>query len=405
MRNSMGVHSFLVESMDAIKSCIGRKKSIDDWHTMMADMRLASLEFFAIKMEAKEVEDLTIPMFSYAKHENNKLQLSRTVLWDFGNIYAGMLTFFTTVYEEIHDVNVGYIMAKDRKAANKFLADYEKAVWESNRKCPCTLDYHGARISGLRTRKWNEIFLPDGMVEQIRVEVETFFANREEYAAHNLPWKRGIMLAGRPGNGKTAIAEAITTNSTVPVVYCAVDSNNMFSILDGLKATIEKNAPCIVIIEDADVLGSSAETRSAFLNMLDGLFSTMGVLTIASTNSPERLDEAMLRRPSRFDSFYVIPGPTAAEMKQLLRHKFGRHTKRIPDSFLDSFCPKMKGFSAAFVQEIAACALLDSLNRKEPLSEKHLLDALKKVGKHISQATSAAENGVLPSNKGDIGFS
>ena len=83
----------------------------------------------------------------------------------------------------------------------------------------------------------------------------------------------------------------------------------------GIRAIFEKArelAPCLLVLEDLDSL-ITPNNRSYFLNELDGFAGNEGVLTLATTNHPERLDPAILDRPSRFDRKYPFPLPEREE--------------------------------------------------------------------------------------------
>lgn len=372
------------------------------------------LGFMAIDMDdildfVDEKKAVSIPLdfpidISYVAEVSSKwVETSRDGLWKFGDVYLGQLHFYHLQYSDLYCATHTFVLARSEEVAIDFLDRYSKAKWERNRACPCILDYSGVRLREFRKMAWEDIFMPDDMVQNIRNEVETFFKSKDNYAKHGLEWKRGIMLAGRPGNGKTAICQAIAATCTVPVIYCMLDDEDMFQILDSLRQTIKDNAPCCVIIEDADTLGGNDALRSALLNLLDGLFTTPGVLTIASTNSPERLDEAFTGRPSRFDSFHVIKDPGVPERIKILRRKIGKIGK-LSDSEYNRLAENMGGLSAAFVQEVAACALLESFRTGCSLNHEVLSRSLEKVKEHIRQAEKTGMDGVKQANKGPLGF-
>jgi SpoVK/Ycf46/Vps4 family AAA+-type ATPase len=208
------------------------------------------------------------------------------------------------------------------------------------------------------------------------------------------------MLAGKPGNGKTAICRAIATTCSMPVVYCALDDSDTFRILSRVDKTIRANSPCVVIFEDADSLASNPQARSTVLNLLDGLLSVPGVFTVASTNMPDKLDEAFTGRPSRFDSFHVISDPPAAERAKIFDAKLGAICASLPRTEIDDLIRKMEGLSAACVQEIAVCALLESFKTDKQVDIAMLQDAFAKVKKHMK----TSDQGMSKLFRGSIGF-
>jgi AAA+ superfamily predicted ATPase len=75
-----------------------------------------------------------------------------------------------------------------------------------------------------------------------------------------------------------------------------------------------RSAPCVLVFEDLDAQ-LTPQNRSFFLNELDGFAANIGIVTLATTNHPERLDPAILDRPSRFDRKYPFDLPELAERK------------------------------------------------------------------------------------------
>lgn len=401
-----GVHVFVTTAIEAVRDKIPEK------YTYVAGLSqgLAYLEKYAIEHKAELFPmKMPIPRMTYMDHETEpgKIKIRekwKEGVWKFKHngrfIYAANLLQFHIEYDELYCSNLSFLIGHDKDDVESFLREYHEARWKRNRKMPCVLTYHGERIEDFRKMSWDDIFLADNITSQIRDEMDTFFKSQKDYKEHNLDWKRGILLAGRPGNGKTAICRAIATNSTVPVIYCALDSDDMFRILDRVDRTVRANAPCIVIFEDADTLGSKDHLRSALLNMLDGLFTASGVFTVASTNAPEKLDEAFTGRPSRFDSFYIIGDPAPMERIKILQARLGDKSKRLNQAQLLTLVKDMGGMSAACVQEVAVCALLQSLKAAKPLNLDMLKEAVDKIKKHLR----ASGEGVAKITRGSIGF-
>jgi SpoVK/Ycf46/Vps4 family AAA+-type ATPase len=247
---------------------------------------------------------------------------------------------------------------------------------------------------------WSEIVLPGTMLDDIKNEIEEFFKHEVIYHKYGLEWRRGILLAGDPGNGKTAICRAVASTSKVPIIYCVLGEHDTFGFLGNIKATLERYAPCIVIFEDADSLGTDESVRSSLLNMLDGLFSSSGILVIASTNCPDKLDVALKGRPSRFDSFYHIPNPGSSERERLLKIKVGKMGRHIHNSIWQKIVTDTDGLSSAAIQEVAVSALLNALRQNKDIDESHLYAAVERVRKHMDMA----KHGIEKAQKGEIGF-
>jgi hypothetical protein len=167
---------------------------------------------------------------------------------------------------------------------------------------------------------WDDIFLPPSFVESIRTNVTGFFQGEDRYRALDIPYRRGLLFAGSPGCGKTLTLKALAYNTPVKVITVLGGAHVEDShIADALRLA-SKQAPAIIIFEDLEKLVESKDVSlSLFLNMLDGLKSLSGVMIIATANEPERLDPALLHRPSRFDRVWTFPLPGIDQRRALLR--------------------------------------------------------------------------------------
>jgi len=397
-------HNFIYKTIEHV-----RKNVSENAYVTILDMGLSGLDIYADEVKASEWPAVPPFLLSYTTDNTDPGKINirrkwREGIWTFSNlkskVHVADIAYVRMEYDELYCCNTTFIVAESSEAASEFLEAFHRAKWQRNRHGACVLSYGGEKMEEFRKMSWDDIYLPNNMLSEIRSEIDTFFKSKNDYLEHGLDWKRGMMLAGRPGNGKTAICRAIATNSTVPVIYCALDNDDMFRILHRVERTIKANSPCIVIFEDADTLGSNEALRSAMLNLLDGLFTSSGVLTIASTNAPEKLDEAFTGRPSRFDSFYIIGDPEGPERLAILQRRLGKKSKLLPINELKDLCKQMGGLSAACVQEVAVCALLASLKAAKPLNMAMLKRGLDKMKKHLR----ASEDGIQKTARGSLGF-
>jgi SpoVK/Ycf46/Vps4 family AAA+-type ATPase len=263
------------------------------------------------------------------------------------------------------------------------------------------VNFNGDRIDDFREMSWGDIIMAPGLLSDIRDEMDSFFSGFDMYKDRNLSWRRGMLLAGPPGNGKTAICRAVATAAKVPVIYCATTDADLFGMLSQVQVTMVQHAPCILVFEDADSVGGDDIMRSAMLNMMDGMFSCDGVFTIATTNCPEKLTSAISGRPSRFDSFYVIGNPGPDERRKILISKLGKSAKDLPPKDVDKVVLDTGDMSAACLQEIAICALKASMAKKGKLLPAYVHAAVNRVKKHIS----ISRDGLDMMSRGFAGFS
>ncbi len=149
-----------------------------------------------------------------------------------------------------------------------------------------------------------------------------------------------------------------------------------------------RNAPGVLLFEDLDrVTASHKVSMSSLLNTLDGLESREGVLVLATSNAPEKLDPALLHRPSRFDRVWQIGLPELAQRLEILRRKGGRFF--TPQS-LEHAAGESHGFSMAYTQEIITNAVLIAANTGDDPRPEHLLASLDQL-KAQFKGTAARE--------------
>ncbi len=159
---------------------------------------------------------------------------------------------------------------------------------------------------------FDNLILRGNLKQEIRDDLVQFFNARALYEEYGIPWKRGILFIGPPGNGKTHTVKALINAMDQPCLYV--------KSLHGIQQVFyraRRIAPCILVIEDLD-LQIQPQNRSAFLNELDGFAANIGIVTLATTNHPERLDPGILDRPSRFDRKYHFELPDAPERSSYL---------------------------------------------------------------------------------------
>jgi len=221
---------------------------------------------------------------------------------------------------------------------------------------------------------WDDIFLPPSFAESIRTNVTGFFQSENRYRALGIPYRRGLLFAGSPGCGKTLTLKAVAYHTPAKVITvlgaAGVEDGH---IADALNLAV-KQAPAIIIFEDLEKLvQSKGVSLSLFLNMLDGLQSLDGVMIIATANEPERLDPALLHRPSRFDRVWTFPLPGMEQRLALLRKRGAAY---FSDSALHEAAKRSQGFSMAYVQEIVVNALLESAHNGSTPSDSDLLRSL-----------------------------
>lgn len=223
----------------------------------------------------------------------------------------------------------------------------------------------------LSSYTWDSLIINPEIKASIQKETEAFLTGtqKEIYDKLNLPYKRGFIFMGPPGCGKTLTAKIIANTYKIPLIYVIdVNYENEFNRIYDVAAQC---APCIVLVEDIDSVITGSR-RSRFLNILDGLVTYQGILTIATTNHPEELDSALLNRPSRFDQKWLFGFPDETLKKQFVRKRIAKfyddHTADSCEDAIDEITGKTQGFTFTILQELIILAIYDREQSGKELS-------------------------------------
>lgn len=197
--------------------------------------------------------------------------------------------------------------------------------------------------------KREDILLEEDVKTDIYRSIDEFFLKGGAFfKTYNIPYKRGILLYGSPGNGKTTLVKSIAGSVAAPVVYWQITEYTSSYSIKEVFSTVTKMAPMILMIEDIDSMPE--EARSVFLNTLDGATSKEGIFLIGTTNYPEKIDPALINRAGRFDRAYEIKQPDETLRNEYL-HKKGL-TQFLDVATLAQLAKQTKGLSIAQLNEL-----------------------------------------------------
>ncbi|OAQ57251.1 proteasome-activating nucleotidase [Pochonia chlamydosporia 170] len=245
------------------------------------------------------------------------------------------------------------------KALHEQIYVFDNSTWEKS----------SSMFRSVQGVSWDDLIQEPAVKDSLLKDVLSFFKSRESYASMEVPWKRGIILHGVPGNGKTLSIKALinslsTLDPPIPALVVKSFDNECSGPKWAMKDVFSQAramAPCVLIFEDLDSLVEN-ETRSYFLNEVDGIETNDGILMIGSTNHLGKLDDAITKRPSRFDRKFHFKLPEEPERVAYCRQWANRFADKgtvdFPDELCDVIAKLTDGFSFAYLKELFISSLL-----------------------------------------------
>lgn len=178
--------------------------------------------------------------------------------------------------------------------------------------------------SRMSDRNWNNIIPHD----QARAELDFIAASirdREMLKAEGLTIRRGLLLSGPPGDGKSTAIECFINSIAGEATIIVVESIDQIRFVYHLAQQL---APAVVILEDLDLITKNRDNPYAsvskdsvtgeLLQVLSGGSAYADIITIATTNHPEAIDEALSKRAGRFDAHIRMGYPSDMDKQRIL---------------------------------------------------------------------------------------
>lgn len=172
-------------------------------------------------------------------------------------------------------------------------------------------------------RAMDSVVLDAGKAESIIDDAKVFFERQAFYRRLGVPWRRGYLFFGAPGNGKTSTIFAIASELNMEISYL-----NLKELSDTSLVRAISNVPnnSILVIEDIDCIFDNDDARetkagvsfAGLINAIDGVASPDGQLLIMTTNHRDKLDPALIR-PGRVDVETEFTNATTAQACKLFR--------------------------------------------------------------------------------------
>jgi len=239
-----------------------------------------------------------------------------------------------------------------------------------------------------------ELILPPGMLEGIEAQILGVNRHRAALLAHGQHLKRGVLLFGPPGTGKTHTVRYLM--SRLPETTVIVLTANALRLIGQACEIARALQPALVVVEDVDLIAGdrSAHMDAApllfqLLTEMDGLDGDADVTFLLTTNRVDVLEPALAMRPGRVDHAVEVPLPDADGRARLLELYRGNLDLDLAGA--DGLIERTAGVTASFIKELIRRATLLALDAQVdaagPAPDSSLPDsALRVSAAHLDEA-------------------
>ena len=245
------------------------------------------------------------------------------------------------------------ILGRDRSLVTKLVAEAEALQKDSeDERIKVYRREDGTwQLNLFNRRPLSTIFLPEQAKDLVE-DMRSFMAKEDWYRKVGVPYRRGYLFHGPPGNGKSSSIVGLASELDVPIYVLNLGSISSDVTLEGAIRSVETAKPTILVIEDIDTAVPSRDHDKAkqninlgtLLNLMDGLSAKENLMLVATTNRKDSLDKALVR-PGRIDRMIEFPNASKDQIMQAAT------VFNVTGATVDNLLSKAGAISMAQVQE------------------------------------------------------
>jgi len=253
-----------------------------------------------------------------------------------------------------------------------------------------------------RKYTWDDLILDKYTHKDLQTNLMNLIDNVDVYKKNNLPLKRGLIISGEPGTGKSLLGKILCHTTDWTFMWVTPKHFHDLDSVTTIMKTARMLGPTILFLEDIDLYGKHRDQNALasllgeLMNQLDGIEDNNYVVTIATTNNQDALEKALINRPGRFDKVIRFNSPTNRCREQMFKTFIG-NLRMDADIDMEEMIDRTDRLTGAQVKEVVNQAVLQAIDAKSYDENKIL--TLKK--KHFEIALGQTRNKDF---KGAVGF-
>ena len=214
----------------------------------------------------------------------------------------------------------------------------------------------------------SEVVLPEDLLDGIEQQVLGVARHAGRLLASGQHLKRGVLLHGAPGTGKTHTVRYLL--GEMSGVTAVVISGGALQLIKAACSVARTLQPAVVVVEDVDLIAGQRDPHAGqhpllfqLLNEMDGLGEDVDVTFLLTTNRADMLEAALAARPGRVDHAAELPIPDASARRKLIRLYQGSLVLDLDDPEL--VISRTEGVTASFLKELLRRAALHAAQDQE----------------------------------------
>lgn len=245
--------------------------------------------------------------------------------------------------------------------------------------------------------------LPVKVMHDVLLDIKRFWKRKDKFKAYKMVHKRGILLHGPPGGGKSSVTMLVKKNLIEKqdgIVFSISSSYELEIYTNFMKECfldIEPHRPIVTIIEDIDGLVRQSDSETLLLQVLDGARQMNNIVYLATTNYPENLAERILNRPSRFDRVYEVGYPSS-DVRRFYFEKM-INSEDLPSVDMNRWVESSKGFTFAHMRDMIVSILILGNDFDEAVGHLQGMKNLPTSAKTKNGSGMGFNKGISPENE------
>lgn len=263
-----------------------------------------------------------------------------------------------SVNGEFLAINI-YTKPDETYLADNLLKDMKEWIKENNYFKGQKIDANG-KFLNVSKYSWDDIIIDAEKKNLVFDDVVGFLNHAEAYKKNGLPFKRGLILYGMPGCGKTLLGKVIANEIDTAFIWITSAQASSAGFIRQIFSLAREISPAVLFFEDIDMYtigrhyGNFSPLVGEMLAQMDGMEENDGLIVVATTNRIDMIEGALAKRPSRFDRKVSLDDMKQETVIKMVETKLGN--AQLDGITVEEVAKYVDGLNGSFIQEVVISA-------------------------------------------------